>query len=119
MKANCLICNFAIGEETYCNTMPKITSKQKENMDDQKFPLKEKVTCKGCDKEFKLLLSHLERTKSCQESYDMQTMRQEANTLTKERKAQRSREHYKQHSEEKRQLPNNNMRQIQKRRKKP
>ena len=70
-------------------------------MDDQKSPLKEKVTCKGCDKEFKLLLSHLERTKSCQESYDMQTMRQEANTLTKERKAQRSREHYKQHSEEK------------------
>ena len=54
----------------------------------------EKITCKGCDKKFQLLLSHLERTKSCQDSYDMSSMRKEAEILTKERKAQRSRERY-------------------------
>ena len=81
---------------------------------------KEKITCMGCDKKFQLLLSHLERTKSCQDSYDMSAIRKEAEKLTKEKKAQRSREryqndasespkkraaakeHYKQHTPEKR-----------------
>ena len=54
----------------------------------------EKITCKGCDKKFQLLLSHLERTKSCQDFYDMSTMRKEAERLTKEKKAERSRERY-------------------------
>ena len=48
----------------------------------------------GCDKKFQLLLSHLERTKSCQDYYDMSTMRKEAEKLTKEKKAHRSRERY-------------------------
>ena len=55
---------------------------------------KEKVTCKGCDKEFMLLLSHLERTVSCQDFYDMSSMRKEVETLTKVRNAQKSRERY-------------------------
>ena len=55
---------------------------------------KEKMTCMGCDKKFQLLLSHLERTKTCQDFYDMSTMRQEAERLTKEKKAQRSHERY-------------------------
>ena len=54
----------------------------------------EKIMCKGCDKKFLLLLSHLERTKSCQDSYDMSAMRKEAERLTKERKAQRGRDRY-------------------------
>ena len=54
----------------------------------------EKITCMGCDKEFQLLLSHLERTKSCQDFYDMSAMRKEAERLIKEKKAQRSRESY-------------------------
>ena len=97
-----LICNLTIGQETHFLTMPKTPVKLKDNpANNHKSPLKERVTCQGCGKEFTLLLSHLERTKSCQKSYDMPTMRQEANALTKERKAQRSRDHYKEHSEEK------------------
>ena len=55
---------------------------------------KSKITCNGCDKKFQLLLSHLERTKSCQDFYDMSSMREEADRLTKQKKAQRSRERY-------------------------
>ena len=55
---------------------------------------KERVECKGCNKTFQLLLSHLERTESCQKFYDMPTMRKENARVTKERKAQRSRERY-------------------------
>ena len=55
---------------------------------------KERIKCVGCGKEFTLLLSHLERTESCQDSYDMPTMRKENARVTKERKAQRSRERY-------------------------
>ena len=54
----------------------------------------EKITCIGCHKKFQLLLSHLERTKSCQDFYDISSMREEAERLTKEKKAQRSRERY-------------------------
>ena len=54
----------------------------------------EKVKCKSCGKDVTKLLSHLLRTTSCQESYDMNAMKEEAKTLTKVRKAQRSRERY-------------------------
>ena len=62
---------------------------------------KERIKCLGCGKEFALLLSHLERTKFCQDFYDMKAMRQDSATQTKERKAQRSRERYKQSPEKK------------------
>ena len=74
--------------------MPKTAGKQNDSQTGQTSSVKEKVTCLGCDKEFMLLLSHLERTESCQDCYDMSAMRKEAETLTKERKAQRSRERY-------------------------
>ena len=54
----------------------------------------EKITCIGCNKKFQLLLSHLERTKSCQNFYDISSMREEAERLNKEKKARRSRERY-------------------------
>ena len=53
-----------------------------------------KISCIGCKKEFQLLLSHLERTKSCQSFYDMSSMREEAERMNKIKKAQRSRERY-------------------------
>ena len=74
--------------------MPKTAGKKNDSQTGQTSSGKEKVTCLGCDKEFMLLLSHLERTESCQDCYDMSAMRKEAETLTKERKAQRSRERY-------------------------
>ena len=47
--------------------------------------------CKKCGKTFKLLLSHLERTKTCQKSYDMESMREEAKRLHREKMAARNR----------------------------
>ena len=75
-------------------TEPKSPEGKKLPQTQPKSPMKEKVTCMGCNKKFQLLLSHLERTKSCQDFYDMTAMREEAERLTKEKKAQRSREQY-------------------------
>ena len=75
---------------------------QRDSQTQPKSPGKEKVPCRGCDKKFELLLSHLERTESCQNLYDMSAMREEAKKLTKERKAQRSRDRYRIDSPQKR-----------------
>ena len=79
-------------------TEPRSPNKCKQSQEDSqthpKSPGKEKITCKGCDKKFQLLLSHLERTKSCQDFYDMSALRKEAERLTKEKKRQRSYDKY-------------------------
>lgn len=75
--------------------MPKSRSKESVKSKETKSHEREKVKCKGCGKDVTLLLSHLERTQLiCQEFYDMKSMREEAETLKKDRKAQRSRERY-------------------------
>ena len=81
---------------------PKSKRPQRDSKMEPKSPGKEKITCQGCDKKFELLLSHLERNKACQNLYDMSAMREEAKKLTKERKAQRSRERYQTDSPKKR-----------------
>ena len=65
------------------------TEQQLVNTRRQESPRKEKFTCLGCDKKFLLLLSHLERTKSCQSSYDMSAMRKEAEELHRQQMAAR------------------------------
>ena len=91
-----LICNLTIRWVTslLLLNMPKTVGKPKDSLAVPRSPAKERVKCVGCGNEFMLLLSHLERTKSCQHLYDMSAMRQEAATLTKQRKAQRSHERY-------------------------
>merc|ERR1711879_167756 len=53
--------------------------------------IQKSITCLGCGKKFLLLLSHLERTKTCQNSYDMSAMREEAERLHREKMAARNR----------------------------
>ena len=62
------------------------------------LPVKEKVTCVSCGKDFVILLSHLKRTKNrknpCKDSYDMQFLEAEADRLHREQMATRNRERY-------------------------
>ena len=74
---------IGVPEETTQTALQKPTPRKHES------PRKEKVTCLGCDKQFLLLLSHLERTKSCQSSYDIAAMRKEADELHRQQMAAR------------------------------
>ena len=82
--------------------MSDSTSKKKKTLSETKLGEDLKIICKGCGKKMSLILSHLERTKACQSSYDMNAMRQKAELLKKERKAQRSRDMYESNPEKKR-----------------
>ena len=73
----------------------EIAGEQQVTPSKQESSRKEKVTCLGCNKTFLLLLSHLERTKSCQSSYDMGVMREEAKSSHREQMAARKRYLYK------------------------
>ena len=99
-------------------TRSEAAGKQHVTSSKEESPRKEKVTCLGCEKKFLLLLSHLERTKTCQRSYDMSAMRQGADKLHREQMAARklylyqndpnesskkrsaSKEYYKKHTED-------------------
>ena len=45
-----------------------------------------KELCNGCRKHFKLIFSHLTRSKKCQNFYDMESLRSEMKEITKNKK---------------------------------
>ena len=75
--------------------MYKMEKEEDDSVHDSKHSHKAKITCKGCGKELKLLLSHLKRTKNaCKDMYDMDTLEAEEKKVHREQKAARKRDLY-------------------------